>query len=102
MNSAARTTCALGRLAPGKRVQRVLDAEPEQLVPRGVELDLVDPLAEAVVGAEDRRMLVREPSELERLAAAEPPERGATLLGIARAPSRRSASTSGRFSEKRS
>ena len=81
-------------------MQRVRDAEPEQLVPRWVELDLVDPLPEAV-GCADWRMLVREPSELERLAAAKPPERGATYLGIG-GSSRRSASTSGRFSEKRS
>jgi hypothetical protein len=62
-------------------VEPVLDAETEELVPGGVELDLVDPLAEAVVRAEDRRVLVREPSQLERAPAAEPPEGGAALLG---------------------
>ena len=74
MNRAARDVAARGR------VERVPDAEPEELVPGGVELDLVDPLAEAVMRAEDRRMLVREPPELERLAAAEPPERRALLV----------------------
>ena len=66
------------RVAPGRSMQRVLDAEPEQLVPGGVELDLVDPVAEAVVGAQLRRVLVREPSPFERLAAeqlAEPAQR---------------------------
>ena len=77
------------------------DPEREELVPGGVELDLVDPLAETVVRAKDRRVLVREPPELEWLAAAEPPERRALLLAD-RLPSRRSASTSGRFSENRS
>jgi hypothetical protein len=82
-------------------VEPVLDAEAEELVPRGVEVDLVDPLAEAVVGAEDRRVLVREPSELERTSAAEPSERRAPLFGRGAAvtPER---PTSGRFSEKRS
>ena len=65
-------------------MQAVLDADCEQLVPGGVELDLVDPLAEAVVGAERRRVLVREPPELERCAAAEPAERGALVLALCR------------------
>jgi hypothetical protein len=61
-------------------VEPVPDAEREELVPGGVELDLVDPLAEPVVRTKDRRMLVRETPELERLAAAEPAERRAPLL----------------------
>ena len=61
-------------------MEPVSDAEPEELVPGRVELDLVDSLTEAVMGAEDRRVLVREPPELERLAAAEPPERRALLV----------------------
>ena len=40
-------------------MQLLLDREAEKLVPGGVELDLVDPVAEAVVGAQLRRVLVR-------------------------------------------
>ena len=40
-----------------------------------MELDLVDPLAVAVVRAQTGRMLVREPAPLEGLAAQRPPER---------------------------
>ena len=56
----ARDVRAGARLAPGRSVQRVLDPEPEQPVPGGVELDLVDPVAGAVVGAQLRRVLVSE------------------------------------------
>ena len=45
-----------------------------------MELNLVDPLAEPVVCAERRRMLVCEAAELERLPAAQPPERRAALF----------------------
>ncbi len=46
-------------LAPGKRVHPEGDAAAEQLVPGGVELDLVDAVAEAVVCAQLRRVLIR-------------------------------------------
>ena len=58
------------RLAPGEGVELVRDAEPHQLVPGGVELGLVDPVAVAVVGAELRRVLVGEPPELDHVGAA--------------------------------
>ena len=67
-------------LAPGKAVEPVLDPETEQLVPGRVELDLVDPLAEAIARAQDRWVLVREATELEWPLAAVRTERGATLL----------------------
>jgi hypothetical protein len=71
-------------------VEPLPDAEREELVPGGVELDLVDPLAETVMRAKDRRMLVREPPELERFAAAEPPEGGTPpLLGAGAFPPQR-------------
>ena len=54
------------RLAPGQRMGAVGDVHLHQLVPRRVELDLVDPVAEAVVGAELGRVLVRHPAELDR------------------------------------
>jgi hypothetical protein len=60
-------------------VHAVLHPERKEGMPRGVELDLVDPLAEPVVGAKRRRVLVREATELEWLAAAEPTERPARL-----------------------
>ena len=60
MNIAARATWAPGRGSrQGERVQAVADADPHQLVPGGVELDLVDAVAEAVVGAQLGRVLVR-------------------------------------------
>jgi hypothetical protein len=61
-------------------VEAVLDAEAEERMPGGVELELVDALTEPVVRAQDGRVLVREAAELERLAAAESPERRAALL----------------------
>ncbi len=68
----------------------MLDSEPQELVPGGVELDLVDALAEAVMAAQPRRMLVREASELERLTAAQPSElrEAGLLLGRTFAPCR--------------
>ena len=46
------------RRTPRQRVRFVLDAERHQLVPGGMELDFVDPPAEAVVRAEDGREAV--------------------------------------------
>ena len=86
MKSAARATCAPARgRRPRERVQPVPDGDPHQLVPRRMELDLVDPLAEAVVRPQLRRMLVREPPPLERLAVEQRPERRTALGRPARA-----------------
>ncbi len=76
MYRAARAAWAAGSLLrPRQRVHLVLDAHLHQLVPGGVELDLVDPVAVAVVGAQDRLVLVREPAPLLlRLAADEAAE----------------------------
>ena len=66
-------------LAPGQRVQLVGDARPEQLVPGGVELDLVDAVA---VGTQLRRVLVGEPPKLDRaLGTGERADLGDPLLG---------------------
>jgi hypothetical protein len=48
---------ALG-LGPGEVVEAILDGMLHQLMPGGVEVHLVDAMAEAVVGAEDWRILV--------------------------------------------
>ena len=72
-------------IAPRQRVQAVFDARPEQGVPRRVELDLVDPIAEAIVGAQPRRVFVRLPTPLERLARQQRAERGHTLSRPTRA-----------------
>jgi hypothetical protein len=48
----------------------VLDSGAHQLVPGGVELDLVDPVAVAVVGAQLRRVLVGQPAPFLRPLAA--------------------------------
>ena len=71
MKSAARATCAPSRVVrPGERVQAVARSRCRiSVVPRRMELDLVDARAEAVVRAELRRVLVREPAPLERRAA---------------------------------
>jgi hypothetical protein len=63
-------------VGPRECVEAVLDADPKQLVPRRVELDLV-------VAPQPRRILVREPAELERRAAAEAAERGTFSLPTA-------------------
>ena len=60
------------RLGPGQRVDLLGDRAPEQLVPGGMELDLVDPMAEAVMGAEDRRIAVRLLAEADGRGPAEP------------------------------
>ena len=46
------------RLAPRQRMHLLGDRPTQQLVPGRVELDLVDPMAETVVGAQLRRMTV--------------------------------------------
>ena len=88
---------------PRQRVQLVLHAHPHQVVPCGVELDLVDAVAVAVVRAEDRLVLVSQTSpELLWNAADEL----AQARRRARAPNRRPrapvASTNGRLLEKTS
>ena len=60
----------------------MLDRLAQQLVPGGVELDLVDAVAVAIVGAELRRVLVGEGTEaLGALAAGIGADRGDALLG---------------------
>ena len=77
MKSAARATCAPRPLVdPRQRLDARVQRQPQERVPGRVELDLVDPLAEAVVRTQHRRMLVREPAPLERLAAEGRPEGG--------------------------
>ena len=56
----ARRMRTRARIAPRKGMASVLDGQPHQVVPMGVELDFVDPVAEAIVGAQDRRMLLGE------------------------------------------
>ena len=67
-------------------MQFVLDRHPQQLVPGGVELGLVDPVAVAVVGAERRPVLVGEPAEgLRALAAGQGADCRDPLFGPLRA-----------------
>ena len=73
------------------------DRQAHQVVPRRMELDLVDALAEAVVRAQLRRMLVREPPPLERRAGRAAGRTPSTAPAAQPAPSRSSASASGRF-----
>jgi hypothetical protein len=56
-----------------------LDRPAQQPVPRGIELDLIDPVAVAVVRAEDRDVALGAPAMLERL------ERPCHPAGLARA-----------------
>ena len=99
MNIAARATWAPG---PGSRqgsaCRPCSTAQAHQLVPGRVELDLVDAVAEAVVGAQDR-LRSRSPRTPQRidLAASPPAPRPPGPRSRAQpAPSRSSASTSGR------
>ena len=80
----ARDMSALALLRPRERVEAMREREAHELVPRRMKLDRVDPLAVAVVGAELRRVLVREPPPLERLAGEDPAEGRALLRGPAR------------------
>ncbi len=65
---------------PRQRLDARVQRQPQERVPGRVELDLVDPLAVAVVRPQDGRMLVREPAPLERLAAERRPEGGDVSL----------------------
>ncbi len=58
------------RFAPGRRVQAVADPDPHQLVPGAVELDLVDAVAVAVVGAQLGLLLVCFEAPADRLVRA--------------------------------
>ena len=83
------------RRRPGQAVQLVADGERHEVVPRAVELDLVDAVAVAVEGLQPRRVLVG--LEAPARSARRPTRRRPRAR--ARAPSRRpraaSASTSG-------
>ena len=64
-------------LAPGHRVQAVGDADRHQLMPGAVEDDLVDPVAEAIMGAQLGALLVGLETE------ADHPRRAAQLAQLA-------------------
>ena len=84
MKAAPRATWAPGRGSrQGSEWSSCSTAEPHQLVPGGVELDLVDAVAVAVVGAQLRRVLVglRAPASMRRAAAGDRADRGDPLLG---------------------
>ena len=83
---AARATWAPGwSVRHGSACSSCSHAGAHERVPRGVELDLVAAVAEAVVGVQHRRVLVGLDAPAHRLAA---PERAGGAAG-ARAPSRR-------------
>ena len=74
------------RRGPGRSVEPVLERGAQQLVVGGMELDLVDAVAEAVVRAQHRRVDVRQPPPLDRLLAArQAPEVGQAVEGPRRA-----------------
>src|SRR5437016_2977371 len=56
--------------APGQAVDLPLDRSAQQPVPGGIELDLVDPVAVAVVGAQDRQVALGPARVLASLRAA--------------------------------
>ena len=88
-------------LAPGRGVQAVADADPHQLVPGGVELDLVDAVAVAVVGAQLGRVLVGLDAPADRLPrAADRAELAALGPRPTRRPRGARASPSGRSASK--
>ena len=65
----ARDVRARPLVHPRQRVDLRLEPEREQRVPGRMKLDLVDPLAVAVVRPQHGRVLVREPAPVERLPA---------------------------------
>ena len=71
--------CPRLRIAPGQRVQLALDRLAQQPVPRGVEIDLVDAPAVAVVGPQDGLVALGALGVLERLG------RAGQLAGVAQA-----------------
>ena len=70
-------------IPPGEAVDLALDRASQQRVPRRVELDLVDPVAVAVVRAQDRYVVLGAPAVLERFHA---PARRAGLAGAVDPP----------------
>src|SRR4029077_8441536 len=75
---------ARARFAPGRRVQALVDADPHQFVPGAVELDLVDTVAVAVVGAQLGLLFVRLEAPADRLGgAADGAQLARLLLGPA-------------------
>lgn len=52
---------------PGKGMHAVLDGEIHEVMPRGMELDLVDTVSVCIVGVEFRRELVGVAAPLKRL-----------------------------------
>ena len=68
-------------LAPGQRMDAAPDRQFHQVVPSGMELDFVDAVAEAVVSAQDRRVLVGEASPLEGPTPGGSAQRHEAILG---------------------
>ena len=87
-------------LAPGQRVQPVRRSRPHQLVPGRMELDLVDAVPVAVVGAQHGRVLVRLDAPADRLRRPQIAPSSRASSAAQSAPSRCSASTSGRSASK--
>ncbi len=77
----ARDVRARPGLRPGARVDPVRDAEPEDLVPGGVILDVVATRSEAVVRVEDREVPVGLEAPLDHLGAPEPRAEPRQVLG---------------------
>ncbi len=67
-------------LDPRQGLHVRLEADPEERVPRRVELDLVDPLAVPVMRSQPGRVLVGKPAPVERVASEQFAERGDPLL----------------------
>ena len=80
--------------AHGRAGQAVLDRGPHELVPVGVELDLVDPVAVPVVGAQLRRVLVGHPPHSWACSLPASRPRSASEASVAASACRRQASAS--------
>src|SRR5262249_12444425 len=87
--------CPWAFLAPWQAMDLALDRALEEPVPRGVELDLVDPVAVAVVGPEHRLVFLGAPAVLACLGAAgggprfaRPVDAPAAALALERLPQR--------------
>ena len=73
---------------PGRGVQSVPHRYPQQFVPGGMKLDLVDAVAEPIMSAQLGRVTVREPSPLGSLRGTREVAKSIQLFGFARLEAR--------------
>jgi hypothetical protein len=73
---------------PGRRMQAVPHRYPQQFVPGGMKLDLVDAVAESIMSAQLGRVTVREPPPLSGLRGTREGAKSIQLFGFPRLEAR--------------